>query len=105
MNELVIQPDSIGYSTQDLVTLGTMLTENGFTGAESRALISMVEQTAKQLALMMAPMLLDQVQKINQARVLAFSNQVRALPIQFGHISRDRVMQLVQALYSTPPQA
>ena len=111
MNEIAVTvPDAVnsavqGFSTQDLVELGTQLTGIGFTGIESRALIGMIEQTAKQVTLAMVPQLLDQVRRINEARILAVISQIRMLPNQFGHVNRDRVLQIVQAVYSTPPQA
>jgi hypothetical protein len=99
-----VLPDVLnGFSTQDLVELGAQLTGTGFTGVESRALIGMIEQTAKQVTLAMVPPLLDQVRRINEARMMTVFQQLRLLPNQFGFISRERVMQILQTVYSTPP--
>lgn len=91
------------FSTQDLVELGSLFTSNGFSGAESRALIGTVEQTAKQVALAMMPTILEHVRKINEARLIMVMTQIQMLPNNFGFISRDRVQQIIRAVYSTSP--
>jgi hypothetical protein len=91
------------FSTQDLVELGSLFNGNGFTGAESRALISTVEQTAKQVALAMMPVILEHVRKINEARLITVMTQIQMLPNNFGHVSRDRVQQIIRSVYSSVP--
>lgn len=90
---------------EDLVELGAMLTGAGLTTMESRALISTVQRIAELSTLGAVPQLLEHVRQINTARVLAMLNQIRALPTLGGYVSRDRVLQIVQNVYSTPPRS
>lgn len=106
LNEISLIPLQQGQFVQeDLAELGAMLTATGFTVMETRAFIAKIQQTATQVALNMAPELLEHVRRINSARQAATYSAIRLLPNLGGYVSRDRVLQIVQATYSTPPQS
>lgn len=92
------------FSQEDLAELGAVLATSGWTTLEARQLITLMQQVGLQTALSMAPAILEQVRVINTARILSIYNQVKMLPTMAGYISRDRVLQIVQDGYSTPPR-
>lgn len=105
MNELEVHRTVTGpISQEDLVELGAQLTGSGLTTLESRAFVTQVQQAASQVALNMAPELLEQVRRINSSRIITIMQQIRALPTLGGYVSRDRVLQIVQDAYITPPR-
>lgn len=102
----VIEPSPVlALNPQDLAELGSTLTASGFTALQVRALIGKIQQAAAQVALSMAPEILEQVRKVNEARLAAVYAQVRMLPSQLGYVSRDRVLEIVQTTYSTAPRS
>lgn len=102
MNEVAIVPSQ--FDQEDLAELGATLADAGWTSLEARALIAQVRQVAGQTALGMAPQILEQVRIINAARLAAIYNRVRALHTYAGMVSRDRVLEIIQGAYSTPPR-
>jgi hypothetical protein len=105
MNDLAV-PVNVQqqFGQEDLAELGAVLASAGWTTLEARQLITMMQQVGLQVALNMAPAILEQVRLINVARVTAMYTQVRMLPNMAGYVSRDRVLQIIQTVTSTPPR-
>lgn len=101
-----MQPTGVrlDHQQEDLAALGATLAAAGWTMLEARALISQIQQAASQTALGMAPEILEQVRRVNQSRQMQVYTQIRMLPTMAGYVSRDRVLQIVQDAYSTPPR-
>jgi hypothetical protein len=93
-----------GLNPQDLTELGALLAANGLTVMEARALVSEVQQIAAQAALAMAPKLLEKIRSIQEARLMAMYTQIRLLPNKVGHVSRDRVLAIIQSVAATSPR-
>jgi hypothetical protein len=104
LNEIAVSQPQMGYQQENLAELGATLAAAGWSILEARALINQVQTAAAQVALEMAPQILEQVRRVNQARQSAVYTQIRMLPSQLGYVSRDRVLQIVQDTYSTPPR-
>lgn len=92
------------FTQEDLAELGATLATAGWTTLEARQLITLMQQAGAQVALNMAPVILEQVRQINQARIMTMMTMVRTLPNNFGYVSRDRVLDIIQRVFSTPPR-
>ena len=92
------------FGPEDMAELGAVMASAGWTTLEARQLITMMQQVGLQVALNMAPAILEQVRIINSARMSAIYTQIRMLPNMAGYVSRDRVLQIVQTTYSAPPR-
>lgn len=103
LNEIAVTP-LLPHQQEALTELGASLATDGWGILEARALVAQVQAAAAQVALEMAPQILEQVRRINEARQKAIYNQVRMLPNMAGYVSRDRVLQIVQHTFSTPPR-
>lgn len=96
----------IRLNPQDLAELGALMVTNGMSTLQARAIIAKVQQTAAQVALAMAPDILEEIRRIQEARLLEILQRVRLLPNVFGmgYISRDRVLQVIQDVAARPPR-
>ena len=90
----------------DLTELGGMLAAAGLTTIQARGLIAKVQQAAAQTALALAPAILEEVRKVQEARLLEVIQRTRLLPntMGLGYISRDRVIQIIQDVFSKTPR-
>lgn len=110
MTDLVpVQVDdngSIGLSTQDIAALGSMLTSHGFTQMQVQALMGRVQKIAMQVTLNTLRDTLEDIRRIQEARMWEIVNQIRALPTLFGgvHVSRERVIQVIQMTAMRTPR-
>lgn len=89
---------------QDLAELGALQVMNGMTSNEVRAFIAKVQQFAVQSALAMAPDLLEQIRKIQEARLVEIYTRIRLLPIKLGYVSRDSVLAIIQSVAGQAPK-
>lgn len=89
---------------QDLTELGALLATTGMTTLQARALMSKVQQTAAQAAIGMMPDILEEVRRIQEARFLEMHQRIRLLSNQFGFVSRDRVLQIIQDVATKTPR-
>lgn len=105
MTDLEVQRQVTQFNQEDMVELGAIFAATGLTTLEARAFVTQVQQAAAQFALAQAPALLEQANRIHGTRILGIMNRVRALPNMAGHISRDRVIQIIQDVYSTQPRS
>lgn len=96
-----------GISPQDLAQLGGMFVSNGLTTLQARGLVAKVQQVAAQTALLMAADILEEVRKVQEARMLSILQQVQLLarhPIMMNYIRRDQVLYIIQTVMSTVPR-
>jgi uncharacterized Fe-S center protein len=115
-HERVIQPVEIqtfehqpypALNPQDLAQLGAMMVTAGLTTLQARALVAKVQQAAAQTALMLAPDIMEEVRKVQEARMLTILQQVQILqrhPVFMNYIRRDQVLQIIQMVMSTVPR-
>lgn len=89
----------------DLTELGAVFASAGLTSVEARGLVAEVQQAAAQVALGAAPKVLEKVRKVQEARLTEILVRIRLLPNAFGtgYVSRDRVLQIIQDVYSKTP--
>ena len=100
-----IDPSPNGsLSPQTLAELGALMATTGFTTMEARAFVAQVQQVAAQVALNMAPGLMEQVRRIQEARMLEIHQRVRSIPPMMGYISRDRVLEIIQSVATKTPR-
>jgi hypothetical protein len=90
----------------DLTELGGMLAAAGLTTIQARGLIAKVQQAAAQTALALAPSILEEVRKVQEARLYEVMSRIRLLPnvMSMGYVSRDRVIQIIQDVFSKAPR-
>jgi hypothetical protein len=110
----IIQPTDIqtfehnphmGLTPQDLAQLGALFSTSGLTTLQARALVAKVQQAAAQTALMMAPDILEEVRKVQEARMVSIMQQIQVLPRYLSnYIRRDSVLQIIQMVMSTVPR-
>lgn len=95
---------AVGINPQDLTELGALLAATGYTTLEARALVAEIQQVAAQVAVAMAPKMLEQVRKVQAARLAQTLTQIRILPNMAGYVSRDRVLAIIQSVAVSTPQ-
>jgi hypothetical protein len=96
----VIDPEPA--SQQDLTELGALLAGTGYTTLETRALIGQIQQASAQVALNVTPALLEQVRRIQEARIMEVVAQIRSLPHTLGYLHREQVIRIVQNVALRP---
>jgi hypothetical protein len=90
---------------QDLAALGSLMATSGMTTLQSRALVAKVQQTAAQTALLLAPEILEEVRKIQEARINEIYQRIMILPsVMNVYVRRDRVLQIVQDIGTRVPR-
>ena len=97
----------LAINPQDLAQLGALMVTAGLTTLQARALVAKVQQVAAQAALMVAPDIMEEVRKVQEARMLNILNQVQLLarhPIMMNYIRRDQVLYIIQTVMSTVPR-
>lgn len=100
----IMDPHVPALNASDLAELGALYVTAGFTTVQARAMVQKVQQVAAQVAMLTAPDILDEVRKIQEARILEMLQRVRLLPNTLGWISRDRVLQIIQDVSARPPR-
>lgn len=96
----------VNLTPTDLTELGGLLAAAGLTSIQARGLIAKVQQAAAQTALALAPSILEEVRKVQEARLMEVMQRVRLLPntMGLGFISRDRALQIIQDVFSKTPR-
>jgi DNA polymerase III delta subunit len=96
--------DQNPYSQQDLTELGALLANTGYTTLEARALMALVQQASQQVALNVTPGLLEQVRRIQEARLLEIIQRIRSLPALAGYVHRDQIIAIIQTTATKTPR-
>lgn len=90
---------------QDLAALGSLMATSGMTTLQARALVAKVQQTAAQTALLLAPEILEEVRKIQEARINEIYQRIMILPNFLNmYVHRARVLQIVQDIGTRVPR-
>lgn len=94
-----------GLNPQDLASLGATMVTNGLNALQARALVAQVQQVAAQAALATANNILEEVRKVQEARMAEILQRLYTLPNMLGHyVRRDLVVQLIQSVASKTPR-
>ena len=96
--------DQNTYNQQDLTELGALLANTGYTTLEARALMALVQQASQQVALNVTPGLLEQVRRIQEARLLEIIARIRHLPALAGYVHRDQIVAIIQSVATRAPK-
>lgn len=100
-----VHPQQIrGLNPQDMTELGAMLASQGWSTLAARALVAKVQTIATQVALAMTPDILDEVRKINDARMLEAMARVRTLTNTMGYVRLDSVIRIIQEVATRSPR-
>lgn len=106
MNEIQAQVQYLepapGLNPGDLVDLGNDLQAAGI--IEGRALVAEMQQMGTQMALNIAPKILERIRKIQEARIRQMLSEIRLLPQYMGHVSRDQVLRIIQNVGTSTPR-
>jgi hypothetical protein len=89
---------------QDLTDLGVLLASTGLTQLQARALMAKMQHLAATVAVGMMPEILEEIRRIQEARFMEIYNRIRLLPNNFGWVSRDRVIQVIQNVAASQPR-
>lgn len=100
----IMDQSVIAMNAQDLVELGALVATSGMTTLQARALIAEMQQIAAQVAAASAPRILEEIRRIQEARTIEMYQRIRLLPNQFGYVSRDRVLQIIQDVATKTPR-
>lgn len=92
---------NFGMGQQDFTELGANLVASGFSVDEARSLVAEVQQVATQVALSMAPRILERVRRIRAAEIFDMYRNLQLLPNTLGYVQRDRVLMIVQNATNT----
>lgn len=90
-----------GLTPADLVDLGNALRGAGI--IEGRALVAEIQQTAAQVALAIAPKMLDRVRKVQEARIMQMMHEVHLLPNVAGYVNRAAVLRIIATVGASTP--
>lgn len=106
-NHLPVQiydPPAVGLNPQDLAEMGAQFATSGLTTLEARALVAEMQQLAAQVAMAMAPKIMEKIRKVQAARILDMQQRVMLLPNYMGHVNRASVLAIIQDAASRVPQ-
>lgn len=96
--------DRSPHSQQDMTELGAQLAGAGYTRLESRALIGLIQQASQQVALTVTPTLLEQIRRIQEARMTEVIGRIRTLPATMGYVHRDQIIRIITDMSLRPLQ-
>ncbi len=100
----VMDQSAIAFNPQDLAELGAIMASAGMTTLQTRGMVAEVQTIAAQVALAMAPSLLETVRRIQEARVLEMYQRIRSLPSNLGYVNRDRVLAIIGEVATKTPR-
>ncbi len=104
MNELEVVVEHVpngGINAQDIASLGASLAAHGLTQVQVSGLVARMQKIAVQTALAALPDTLDDIRRVNDARVWGVITQIQALSSMGGYIRRDHVVMLLNTLLRT----
>jgi len=97
-------PNGNGLSAQDIAGLGAMLTSVGLTRLQVQGIVARIQKVAAHVALTTIGEVLEDVRRIQEARLLEIISRVGAMPTMAGYVNRNHVIQIVSNTMATTPR-
>lgn len=103
--QLQYQPSAPnGVSAQDIASLGALLAGHGLSRIQVQGLIARIQKVAEQLAVMSLADILDDVRKIQEARLWRIINFVQSMPSMGGYVSKNSVINYIHTVTAETPR-
>lgn len=107
MNEIQVrqqnQPPN-GVAAQDIAALGALMAGHGLSQKQVLGLVARIQKVAEQVAIANVAEILEDVRKIQEARMLRIINFVQALSGMGGYVSRNAVISYIHAVNAETPR-
>lgn len=87
-----------GINAQDIASLGALLASNGLDQSQVQGLVARMQKLGVQVALATLPEMLEDIRRIQEARIWGVINRIQALPSMGGHVSRNQVILILNSL-------
>ena len=89
---------------QDIAALGAALSTAGFTQLQVQGLMGRIQRVAAQVTLATIQDTLEDIRRIQEARLLEIVQTIRVMPSMGNYVSRDRVIQIIQMVATKTPR-
>jgi hypothetical protein len=93
-----------GTTAQDIAALGALLTSAGLTRLQVQGLVARIQKTAEQVALMTIAETLEDIRKIQEARMYRIVSLVQSLQSVGGYVNRNSVLLAINGVMSESPR-
>ena len=93
-----------GTTAQDIAGLGALLTSAGLTKLQVQGLVARIQKTAEQVALLTIAETLEDIRKIQEARMFRIINLVQSLQSYGGYIHRNSVLLAINGVMTETPR-
>lgn len=107
-NELDIKTQDnnpvMALNPQDIATIGAALSTAGFTQLQVQGLMGRIQRVAAQVTLATIQDTLEDIRRIQEARLVEIVQTIRVMPAWGTYVSRDRVIQIIQMVATKTPR-
>jgi hypothetical protein len=93
-----------GMNAQDIASLGAILGSHGLDQMQVQALVARIQKIGVQTALAALPEMLEEIRRLQWARVYGAINRISALSSSMGYVRRDHVLLILNTLVPQNPQ-
>jgi hypothetical protein len=93
-----------GINAQDLASLGAMLAAHGLNQTQVQGLVARMQKMGVQVALATLPSVLEDIRRIQEARIWEMINRIQTLPVMAGYVNRNQVVQILSTIASQTPR-
>lgn len=107
MTEVQIRPiDPVpnGTTAQDIAALGALLTSAGLTKLQVQSLVARIQKVSEQVALISLNETLEDIRKIQEARIWRIISMVNTLQSYGGYINKNAVIMAIQSVAAETPR-
>lgn len=98
------QPPPNGVNAQDIAALGALLAGHGLSRIQVQGLIARIQKVSEQLAIMSLAEILEDVRKIQEARLWRIINFVQSMPSMGGYVSKNSVVNYIHTVTAETPR-
>jgi hypothetical protein len=93
-----------GINAQDIASLGAIMAGHGLDQVQVQGLVARMQKLGVQVALGTLPELLEDIRRIQEARIWGAIAQIQALTTFGGYIRRDQVLMILNGLSQRTPR-
>jgi len=93
-----------GVNAQDVAAIGALLASNGLDRSQVQGLIARIQKLGVQVALGALPELLEDIRRVQEARLWGAINRIQALATIGGHVSKNQVIQILTSVAQQTPR-
>ena len=93
-----------GVNATDIASLGAMLAGHGLDQMQVQGLVARMQKLGVQVALGALPEMLEDIRRIQEARIWGAISQIQALSSMGGYVRRDQVLLILNGLSQRTPR-